>query len=81
MIATSAAFCLTGAPFEGPVAGLRVGMTDNGEYKAFMTAEELTNGKLDLVVAGTENGVMMVEAGAKRAMKKKLLKPSLLRKK
>ncbi len=64
MIAMSAAFMLTGAPFEGPVAGLRVGINDKGEYEAFMPAEKLNNGKLDLVVAGTENGVMMVEAGA-----------------
>ncbi len=73
MIATSAAFCLTGAPFEGPVAGLRVGMDENGEFKAFMTAEELNNGKLDLVVAGTENGVMMVEAGANEATEEEVI--------
>jgi polyribonucleotide nucleotidyltransferase len=63
MIALSAAFMLTGAPFDGPVAGVRVGMVD-GEYKAFASLEELTEGKLDLVVAGTEDGIMMVEAGA-----------------
>lgn len=63
MIAMSAAFMLTGAPFEGPVAGLRVGMKD-GEYAAFLSLEELEKGKLDLVVAGRETGVMMVEAGA-----------------
>lgn len=66
MIAMSAAFMLTGAPFDGPVAGVRVGMKDD-KYQAFLTAEELDNGKLDLVVAGTENGVMMVEAGANEA--------------
>ena len=64
MIAMSAAFCLTGAPFDGPVAGLRVGINDSGEFEAFMPADKLNNGKLDLVVAGTETGVMMVEAGA-----------------
>ncbi len=64
MIALSAAFMLTGAPFEGPVAGLRVGIADDGSYQAFLPAEKLNNGKLDLVVAGTANGVMMVEAGA-----------------
>jgi polyribonucleotide nucleotidyltransferase len=63
MIAMSAAFMLTGAPFEGPVAGLRVGMVD-GKFKAFATATELDEGKLDLVVAGTKDGIMMVEAGA-----------------
>jgi len=64
MIATSTALMLSGAPFEGPVAGLRVGMTDDGNYKAFMSLDEYDNNKLDLVVAGTENGVMMVEAAA-----------------
>lgn len=64
MIAVSAALSLTGAPFEGPVAGLRVGMTDAGEYKAFMSANEYDDSKLDLVVAGTKAGIMMVEAGA-----------------
>lgn len=66
MIAVSTAFMLTGAPFDGPVAGLRVGLID-GKYKAFATAEELDNGKLDLVVAGTKDAIMMVEAGANEA--------------
>ncbi len=63
MIAMSAAFSLTGAPFDGPVAGLRVGMV-NGEYQAFLPNEKYDKGELDLVVAGTETGIMMVEAGA-----------------
>lgn len=63
MIAMSTAFMLTGAPFDGPVAGLRVGMVD-GKYKAFPSPEELQSGKLDLFVAGTKDGIMMVEAGA-----------------
>lgn len=65
MIAMSTAFMLTGAPFDGPVAGVRVGMTEDGQYKAFMSAEELQTGKLDLVVAGTKDAIMMVEAGAR----------------
>lgn len=64
MIATSAAFMLTGAPFEGPVAGLRVGLKD-GKLAAFMSLAELNDSDLDLVVAGTKDGIMMVEAGAK----------------
>src|ERR1700733_8954887 len=66
MIAMSSAFMLTGAPFEGPVAGLRVGMVD-GKPQAFMSPEDLDTGVLDLVVAGTKDGVMMVEAGANEA--------------
>ena len=66
MIATSAALMLTGAPFEGPVAGVRVGIID-GKMLPFATAKQLDEGTLDLVVAGTEHGVMMVEAGANEA--------------
>lgn len=64
MIATSAALMLTGAPFDGPVAGLRVGINEAGDYQAFMSAEEYDASTLDLVVAGTKDGIMMVEAGA-----------------
>jgi len=63
MIAMSAAFMLTGAPFEGPIAGVRVGMVD-GKLKAFATAAELESGLLDLVVAGKKDSIIMVEAGA-----------------
>ena len=63
MIATSAALMLTGAPFDGPVAGLRVGLV-GGKPKAFLAAEDLAKGPLDLVVAGTEHAITMVEAGA-----------------
>ncbi len=63
MIAASSALMLTGTPFDGPVAGLRVGRV-NGEFKAFLTPEERAASDLDLVVAGIENGVTMVEAGA-----------------
>ncbi|MGC1177356.1 MAG: polyribonucleotide nucleotidyltransferase, partial [Candidatus Saccharimonadales bacterium] len=63
MIAMSTAFMLSGAPFEGPVAGLRIGLVD-GKFKAFASPEELSEGALDLVVAGTGEGIMMVEAGA-----------------
>lgn len=64
MIAASSALMLTGTPFDGPVAGLRVGRV-NGEFKAFLTPEERAESDLDLVVAGIERGITMVEAGAK----------------
>ncbi len=64
MVAVSAALMLSGGPFEGPVAGLRVGMDESGEYQAFMDPKAYDTGGLDLVVAGTENAIMMVEAGA-----------------
>lgn len=68
MVAASAALMLTGAPFDGPVAGVRVGIDASGDYQAFMSASELNESKLDLVVAGTAEGkIMMVEAGANEA--------------
>jgi polyribonucleotide nucleotidyltransferase len=63
MVAMSAAFMLSGAPFDGPVAGLRIGLVD-GKPQGFATPEQLQDGDLDLVVAGTKDGIMMVEAGA-----------------
>ena len=63
MIAASSALMLTGTPFDGPVAGIRVARV-NGEFKAFATPEEREASDLDLVVAGIESGITMVEAGA-----------------
>src|SRR5476651_2290371 len=62
MVAISAAFMLTGAPFDDPVAGIRVGYDDKGALAGFLSAEQLEEGGLDLVVAGTADGIMMVEA-------------------
>ncbi|MCD8561532.1 polyribonucleotide nucleotidyltransferase [Candidatus Saccharibacteria bacterium] len=63
MIAASSALMLTGTPFDGPVSGLRIGRV-NGEFKAFLSPEEREQSDLDLVVAGIEGGITMVEAGA-----------------
>ncbi len=64
MLAASAALMLSGTPFDGPVAGLRIGRI-GGEFKAFLTPEEREKSLLDLVVACKDGKVMMVEAGAK----------------
>jgi polyribonucleotide nucleotidyltransferase len=74
MIAVSTAFMLTGAPFEGPVAGLRVGLNEQGDYEAFLPAEQYETGGLDLVVAGTEGAIMMVEAGANEVSEDMVIK-------
>ena len=63
MIAASSALMLTGTPFDGPVAGLRIGRVD-GKFKAFLTPTERESSDLDLVVAGIETGITMVEAAA-----------------
>jgi polyribonucleotide nucleotidyltransferase len=73
MIALSTAFMLTGAPFDGPVSGLRVGLNKDGKLEAFLSGEQLEEGGLDLVVAGTENGIMMVEAGAKEVTEEQVI--------
>lgn len=73
MVAMSTAFMLSGAPFEGPVAGVRVGINEAGEYQAFMSVEELEKGVLDLVVAGIDSGIMMVEAGANEATEEQVI--------
>ncbi|HSE29032.1 MAG TPA: polyribonucleotide nucleotidyltransferase [Candidatus Saccharimonadales bacterium] len=72
MIAASAALMLTGAPFEGPVAGLRVGIKD-GKPAAFLPLAEMDKNELDLVVAGTESGIMMVEAGANQVTEEQVV--------
>lgn len=53
MIAVSTALMLTGAPFEGPVGGVRIALVD-GELIAYPTKEQLLKSKLDLTVAGTK---------------------------
>lgn len=64
MLAASAALMISGVPFDGPIAGLRIGLTESGDFQAFMSHAELESGELDLFVAGKQGKVMMVEAGA-----------------
>ena len=64
MVAASAALTLSGVPFMGPIGGARVGYI-NGEYVLNPHIDEMPESKLDLVVAGTSDAVMMVESEAK----------------
>src|SRR6202040_545705 len=64
MIGCSAALTLSGIPFFGPVAAARVGYED-GQYILNPTADRLKRTQLELVVAGTAEGVLMVESEAK----------------
>ena len=64
MLAASAALMISGVPFDGPIAGLRIGINGQGDFQAFMSRDELEHNKLDLFVAGKDGKVMMVEAGA-----------------
>ena len=63
MIASSAALSISGIPFNGPIGAARVGYI-NGEYVLNPSIAELTNSKMDLIVAGTETAVLMVESEA-----------------
>src|ERR1700730_11534039 len=64
MIAASAALTLSGAPFMGPIGAARVGFVNN-EYVLNPLLDEMTESQLDLVVAGTQDAVLMVESEAK----------------
>ena len=72
IIAASAALSQSIAPFEGPVAAVRVGQVE-GKFIINPTADELLKSTIDLVVAGTRGKVMMLEAGAKEIDGKTLL--------
>src|SRR5215213_9452101 len=63
MIGVSAALTLSGVPFNGPIGACRVGYLD-GQYILNPTATQLKDSKLNLVVAGTEHAVLMVESEA-----------------
>jgi len=65
MIGASAALALSGIPFDGPIAAARVGYA-NGQYLLNPTATELLTSQMDLVVAGTERAVLMVESEAQQ---------------
>jgi polyribonucleotide nucleotidyltransferase len=72
MIATSAALTLSGVPFMGPIAGARVGYI-NGEYVLNPNIDEMPETSLDLVVAGTDDAVLMVESEAQELTEETML--------
>ena len=65
MIGASAALCVSGVPFNGPIGAARVGYA-NGQYILNPTVQQLKTSEMDLVVAGTETAVLMVESEAKQ---------------
>ena len=72
MLGSSLATMISGAPFLGPIAGVKVGYVD-GKYIINPTVEELENSELDLTVAGTYEAINMVEAGAKQVSEEIML--------
>jgi polyribonucleotide nucleotidyltransferase len=72
MVGASAALTLSGIPFMGPIGGARVGFID-GQYVLNPTAGQLEKSALDLVVAGTQEGVLMVESEAQELSEETML--------
>jgi polyribonucleotide nucleotidyltransferase len=72
MIAASTALTISGVPFMGPIGAARVGFQD-GEYILNPTQQQIAEGQLDLVMAGTPNAVMMVESEAKELTEEQML--------
>ena len=72
MVGTSAALTISGIPFLGPIGGARVGFID-GQYVLNPTAEQMPRSQLDLIVAGTGEGVLMVESEAKELTEETML--------
>src|SRR5919199_2062192 len=72
MVAASAALTLSGVPFLGPIGAARVGFINN-EYVLNPQLDEMTESQLDLVVAGTEDAVLMVESEAKELAEEVML--------
>ena len=72
LIGASAAVALSGVPFSGPIGAARVGYRD-GQYLLNPTASQLAGSELDLVVAGTEGAVLMVESEAKELSEQVML--------
>ena len=72
MVAASAALTLSGAPFMGPIGAARVGFINN-EYVLNPQLDEMTESQLDLVVAGTQDAVLMVESEAKELIEEVML--------
>ncbi|MDX1397955.1 MAG: polyribonucleotide nucleotidyltransferase, partial [Oceanospirillum sp.] len=73
LIGTSAALAVSGVPFNGPVGAARVGFTDEDGYILNPTNEKLEESLLDMVVAGTENAVLMVESEAEELTEDEML--------
>ena len=72
MVGSSAALCLSGLPFAGPLGAVRVGLVD-GKLVANPTYKQIAASPLELVIAATEDAVLMVEAGAKEVSEEQIL--------
>ncbi|AVV33993.1 polyribonucleotide nucleotidyltransferase [Halomonas sp. SF2003] len=73
LLGTSAALCISGVPFAGPVGAARVGFSEQRGYFLNPGYSELAHSELDMVVAGTEKAVLMVESEAQELLEDEML--------
>ncbi|QTF92585.1 polyribonucleotide nucleotidyltransferase [Halomonas sp. BM-2019] len=73
LLGTSAALAISGVPFSGPIGAARVGFDEEKGYFLNPTVEELASSELDMVVAGTEKAVLMVESEADELLEDEML--------
>ena len=77
MIAASAALTLSGVPFMGPIGAVKIGLI-NGDYIINPTLSQIKESDLEIVIAGTSNGVLMIESEAKELSEKVMLDAVIL---
>ena len=73
MLGASAALSISGIPFNGPIGAARVGFSDEGQYILNPSFDELSDSRLDMVVAGTKDAVLMVESEADELTEEQML--------
>ena len=73
MLGASAALTISGIPFNGPIGVARVGFSDDGQYMLNPSFDELSDSRLDMVVAGTKDAVLMVESEADELTEEQML--------
>lgn len=73
MLGASAALSISGIPFNGPLGCARVGFSEDGQYMLNPSFEQLTESRLDMVVAGTKDAVLMVESEADELTEEQML--------
>jgi polyribonucleotide nucleotidyltransferase len=73
MLGASAALAISGIPFNGPLGAARVGFSEDGQYMVNPSFDELSDSRLDMVVAGTKDAVLMVESEADELTEEQML--------
>ena len=73
MLGASAALAISGIPFNGPIGAARVGFSEDGQYMLNPSFDELSDSRLDMVVAGTKDAVLMVESEADELTEEQML--------